>query len=114
MIERTLLIIWGIWLLLILVAAFRVLGFLSARRRQDRLWGKGARNQQPVALIVPVKGFDLQATPRFFDMIFGQDYSDYRVIVCFESWDDPVAQWLSEHLEAGPGNPVWTHPQSYD
>jgi cellulose synthase/poly-beta-1,6-N-acetylglucosamine synthase-like glycosyltransferase len=114
MIERTLLIIWGIWLLLILVAAFRVLGFLSARRRQDRLWGKGARNQQPVALIVPVKGFDLQATPRFFDMIFGQDYSDYRVIVCFESWDDPVAQWLSEHLEAGPGNPVWTHPQSDD
>lgn len=112
MIERTLLIIWGIWLLLILVAAFRVLGFLSARRRQDRRWGKGVRNQQPVALIIPVKGFELQATPRFFDMIFGQDYSDYRVIVCFESWDDPVAQWLSEHLEVGPGNPVWNHPQS--
>lgn len=114
MIERTLLIIWGIWLLVILVAAFRVFGFLFERRRQDRRWGNGTKNQQPVALILPVKGFDLQATPRFFDSIFAQNYRDYRVIVCFESWDDPVAVWLCEHLEVGPGNPVWTHPEADD
>jgi len=110
MIEHTLLIFWGIWLLLILVAACRVLLFLFLRRQQDKLWGDGRRNQQSVAVIVAAKGFDLQATPRFFDSIFAQNYSNYRVIVCFESWNDPVALWLSEHLEAGPRNPVWTHP----
>lgn len=114
MIEHALLIFWGIWLLVILVAAFRVFGFLFQRRRQDRRWGNGSKNQQPVALILPVKGFDLQSTPRFFDSIFAQNYSDYRVIVCFESWEDPVALWLCEHLELGAGNPVWTHPEADD
>lgn len=110
MIERILLIFWAAWLLLLLIAAFRVGGFNIARRRQDRRWKKGPQPQEPVALIVAVKGFDLQATPRFFDSIFAQNYPDYRVIVCFESWDDPVARWLGEHLETGPRNPVWTHP----
>lgn len=110
MIEKALFAIWGAWLLLVLVAAFRVFAFPMARRHQDRIWRK--RNQQPgsVALIVSVKGFDLQGTPRFFDAIFSQDYADYRVIVAFESWSDPVAMWLCEHLEAGPKRPVWTHP----
>lgn len=110
MIEKTLLAFWGVWLLLILAAAFRVFGFSIARRRQDRRWGDGSGPQKPVALIIPVKGFDLQATPRFFDAIFAQTYQDYRVIVCFECWDDPVAAWLCEHLEVGPKHPVWTHP----
>ena len=112
MIEKTLLAFWGVWLLLILVAAFRVMGFSVARRHQDRRWKKIAGPQKPVALIVPVKGFDLQSTPRFFDSIFSQNYGDYRVIVCFESWTDPVASWLCEHLELGPRRPVWTHPDS--
>jgi cellulose synthase/poly-beta-1,6-N-acetylglucosamine synthase-like glycosyltransferase len=112
MIEETLLAIWGAWTLLILVAAFRVLGFSGARRRQEKRWGKGAAKQRPVALVVSVKGFDLQSTPRFFDTIFDQDYRDYRVIACFESWDDPIAQWLCEHLELGPDRRVWTHPDS--
>lgn len=112
MIEHTLLIFWGIWLLLIFVAACRVFSFLFLRRRQDKWWGDGGRNQQPVALIVAAKGFDLQATPRFFDSIFDQNYSNYRVIVSFESWDDPVALWLSEHLEVGQRNPVWLHPHT--
>lgn len=110
MIEKSLLAFWGVWLLLILIAAFRVFGFSFARRRQDRRWKDGSGPQKPVALIVPVKGFDLQSTPRFFDAIFGQTYRDYRVIVCFESWDDPVARWLCEHLELDSRHPVWTHP----
>ncbi len=110
MIEEILLAFWGFWLLLILVAAFRVLGFNLARRRQDRRWGDGAGRQQPVVLVVSVKGFDLQSTPRFFDTIFDQTYRDYRVIICFESWEDPVARWLCEHLELGPQHRVWTHP----
>ncbi len=110
MIEKSLLAFWGAWLLLILVAAFRVFGYPFARRRQDRLWGDGSGPQKPVVLIVAVKGFDLQATPRFFDTLFAQTYGDYRVVVCFESWDDPVAQWLAEHLELGPDRRVWTHP----
>lgn len=114
MIERILLIFWGVWLLLILIAAFRVGGFNIARRQQDRRWKKGPQPQESVALIVAVKGFDLQATPRFFDSIFAQKYPNYRVIVCFESWDDPVALWLGEHLELGPRNPVWTHPEGDD
>jgi len=114
MMERILLISWGVWLLLILIAAFRVFGFTIASRAQDRRWRRGAGQRQSVALIVPVRGFDLQSTPRFFDSIFGQSYPDYRVIVCFESWDDPVAVWLGEHLEVGPRNPVWTHPEVDD
>jgi hypothetical protein len=114
MMERLLLIFWGVWLLLILVAAFRVFGFNAARRHQERRWKKGSRPRQPVVLIVAVKGFDLQTTPRFFDSIFAQNYQDYRVIVTFESWDDPVAPWLAEHLEVGPRNPVWTHPEVDD
>jgi len=110
MIEPTLLGLWGAWLLLLLLAAFRVFSFNFARRRQDRLWKVPAAKQARVALIVPVKGFDLQSTPRFFDAIFAQDYRDYRVIVCFESWQDPVAAWLREHLEVEEHHPVWVHP----
>jgi cellulose synthase/poly-beta-1,6-N-acetylglucosamine synthase-like glycosyltransferase len=110
MIEPYLLAFWGVWLLVILIAASRVLGFSMARRAQDRRWKNGVGPQKPVALIVPVKGFDPQSTPRFFDAIFGQTYKDYRVIVCFESWDDPVARWLCEHLELSARHPVWTHP----
>lgn len=110
MIEKSLLAFWGAWVLLLLVAAFRVLGFSIARRHQDRRLRDGSGPQKPVALILPAKGFDLQGTPRFFDSLFGQTYRDYRVIVCFESWEDPVALWLCEHLELGPHRPVWTHP----
>lgn len=110
MIEPILQGFWGAWLLLILLGAFRVFGFSFARRRQDRLWKRKGSKQRPLALIVPVKGFDLKATPRFFDSIFSQDYRDYRVIVCFESWDDPVALWLREHLEVESHHPVWVHP----
>ena len=112
MIERVLFIIWGVWLLLLFVAACRVFGFLFARRMQDRRWGDGSRNQRPVALILAVKGFDLQSSPRFFDTIFAQDYSDYRVIVCFESWDDTIAQWLKEQFDLSGDHDVWTHPDS--
>ena len=110
MIERVLFIIWGVWLLLLFVAAFRVFGFLIARRRQDRRWGDGSRNQRPVAVILAVKGFDLQSSPQFFDTIFAQDYSNYRVIVCFESWDDMIAQWLKEQFDLTGDRDIWTHP----
>jgi len=110
MIEPYLLAFWGVWLFVILIAAFRVFGFPIARRLQDRRWKIGVTAQQPVALIVPVKGFDLHSTPRFFDAIFGQSYGDYRVIVCFESWSDPVARWLCEHLELNDRRRIWNHP----
>lgn len=110
MIEKALFAIWGAWLLLILAAALRVFAFPIARRHQDRLWRKRNQKPRPVCLIVSVKGFDLQSTPRFFDAIFAQDYPDYRVVVAFESWTDPVAMWLCEHLELGPKRSVWTHP----
>ncbi|MEC5127784.1 glycosyltransferase [Verrucomicrobiales bacterium BCK34] len=112
MIERILLILWGAWLLFVLIAAFRVIGFNIARRRQDRKWADKTRNQRPTAVIVAVKGFDPRATPRFFDTLFAQDYANYRVIVCFESWQDPVAVWLREELELREDAPVWDHPDS--
>jgi len=110
MIEKSLLAFWGVWVFLLLVAAFRVFGFSIARRHQDRRLRRGSTVGKRVALIVPVKGFDLQATPRFFDAIFGQTHRDYRVIVCFESWEDPVALWLCEHLELSAQRPIWIHP----
>lgn len=110
MIERILIIIWAAWLLFVIVAALRVFGFHIAMKRQDKRWGDGKRNQRPVALIVAVKGFDLNSTPRFFDTILDQEYENYRVIICFESWDDPVAVWLREELELTPEAAQWNHP----
>ncbi len=112
MIEHYFLIFWAIWLFLLLIGAFRVMGFGPARRRQDRKWKNRTRNQQSAALIIPVKGFDLQSTPRFFDTMFSQDYREYRVIVTFESWQDPVAIWLTEQLDLNEDNPVWIHPEN--
>ncbi|MDF2376826.1 MAG: glycosyltransferase [Verrucomicrobiales bacterium] len=112
MIERALLIFWACWLLLVLLAAFRVFAFSFARRRQDKRWGDGSKDQKPAVVIVAVKGFDLQSSPRFFDTLFAQDYSKYRVIVSFESWSDPVAVWLKDELEVSASDPVWTHPES--
>lgn len=111
MIERILLIFWGAWLLFVLIAAFRVIGFSIARRAQERKWADNTRNQRPTAVIVAVKGFDPRATPKFFDTLFAQDYSNYRVIVCFESWQDPVAVWLLEELELREDSPIWSHPE---
>ncbi|MEM9282089.1 MAG: glycosyltransferase family 2 protein, partial [Verrucomicrobiota bacterium] len=111
MIERYLLVFWGAWVLFILFAAFRVIAFGPARRRQDKRWQDRKRNQQPAALIVAVRGFDLKATPKFFDSIFAQDYRDYRVIVTFESWQDPVAVWLKNELEVDEHDPTWIHPE---
>jgi cellulose synthase/poly-beta-1,6-N-acetylglucosamine synthase-like glycosyltransferase len=110
MIEPYFLIFWAAWLILLLLAALRVSSFGAARRWQDRKWKERDRNQQAAAVIVPVKGFDIQATPRFFDTLLAQDYLNYRVIVCFESWDDPVAEWLQENLGLSVSNPTWTHP----
>ncbi|MEM6279773.1 MAG: glycosyltransferase [Verrucomicrobiota bacterium] len=108
--ERVLLIFWAFWILMVLVAAVRVFAFLIARRVQDKRWGDGSRNQRPAVVIVPVKGFDLQASPRFFDVLFSQNYSNYRVLVAFESWQDPVAVWLRDELELDESNPIWQHP----
>lgn len=108
--ERILFILWAIWLLLILIAAFRVFGFLIARRIQDRKWSKPPAAHLSAAVIVPVKGFDLQSTPRFFDALFAQDYPQYRVIVCFESWNDPVAVWLKDQFDLSENAPVWFNP----
>lgn len=113
--ERALFIIWGSWLLLIFIAAFRVFAYLIARRAQDKRWAsvrEDTGSQKSAVVIVPVKGFDLQSTPPFFDTIFSQNYSSYRVVVAFESWEDPVAKWLSEELELSESNPVWVHPSS--
>ena len=111
MIEPYFLIFWAAWLVLLLLAALRVSSFGAARRWQDRKWRDRDRNQQAAAVIVPVKGFDIQATPRFFDTLLAQDYLNYRVIVCFESWDDPVAEWLQENLGLSVSNPTLTHPE---
>ena len=110
MIEPYFLIFWAAWLTLLLLAALRVSSFGAARRWQDRKWKDHDHNEQAAAVIVAVKGFDIQATPRFFDTLLEQEYRNYRVIVCFESWDDPVANWLQKNLEISASNPTWSHP----
>ena len=110
MIEPYFLIFWAAWLMMLLLAAVRVSSFGAARRLQDRRWNNHDHDQQAAAVIVAVKGFDIQATPRFFDTLLDQDYCNYRVIVCLESWDDPVAKWLQTNLELSASNPTWTHP----
>jgi cellulose synthase/poly-beta-1,6-N-acetylglucosamine synthase-like glycosyltransferase len=112
MMETFLFALWGLWLFMILFAAGRVVAFPMLRRWQDRRWGKPAPRQDATALIVAAKGFDLKATPAFFDTLFTQDYPDYRVIICFETWQDPVACWLAEQFDLNPDTPVWHHPEA--
>lgn len=112
MIERYFLMFWAAWLLLLLLATSRVIGFGAACRWQDRKWRNRTRNQQDAVVVIPVKGFDLHATPRFFDTLFTQEYRSYRVIVTFESWDDPVAEWLLEQLDLSEADPTWHHPDA--
>jgi len=112
MIERVLLVFWGLWLLLIALAALRVFLFPIARRIQDRRWRGTAGSQKPVAVVVAVRGFDRKNTPGFFDALFAQAYDSYRVIVSFESWEDPTAKWLQDELELDPSSPFWRHPDA--
>jgi|GEM_PF-303811 len=111
MIEWFFLGFWALWLLLVIVAALRVLSFQPGKFLQKRRWGDGSSDQKPAVVILPVKGMDPVSSPRFFDAIFDQDYSHYRVIVCFEQWEDSVAQWLTEQLQVTPESPDWYPPE---
>lgn len=104
--------ICGLWLLLIGVATWRVVAFLFGIGFQKRKWGDGSGEQRPAVLILPVKGIDPKATPAFFDAIFSQEYSSYRVIVAFEHWQDPVAMWLCAQLNLSARSPVWESPDA--
>lgn len=113
MIETFFWIIWGLWLLMILIAACRVAGFLFAKKKQEKLWGKGTSNQQPVAIVVAVKGFDPIATPRFFASLIAQDYSNFRILISYETGKETVARWLRDQFRLEEGeHQTWIVPES--
>ncbi|MEM7697085.1 MAG: glycosyltransferase [Verrucomicrobiota bacterium] len=111
MIETILYAFWGLWLFGLLVAVIRVGTFPIAMHFQQKRWGKPVKKQEPVALILPAKGFALPHTTRVLNKLFAQDYPHYRVIVAFESWDDPIAQYLCEQLDLSQNRPTWRHPE---
>lgn len=78
--------------------------FVRWTRQQESEWsGVTPAQQKPVALILPVKGFDPGDTPRFFQSIFRQDYAHFRILLTVESADDPVVPWLLEAYGIRPG-----------
>ncbi len=112
MIERFFWIIWGLWLLMVLIAACRVCGFLFAKKKQAGLWGDGSVHQKPAVIVVAVKGFDARATPRFFSALVNQNYSEYRIIISFETGRETVAQWLRDQFHLSDGDyEKWQAPR---
>lgn len=104
MIESFFWILWTLWMAEALAAAVNAGLFGLLRRRQDRRLAEALdpELQRAVALIVPVKGFDPDLTPRFFRGLLSQQYRRYRLIVTMESDEDPVFAWLTDELKVDP------------
>lgn len=97
---------------MVFIAACRVYGFLFAKKKQAKLWGDGSANQHPAVIVVAVKGFDVRATPRFFNSLLNQNYSDYRIIISFETGKETVAQWLRDQFRLSDGDfEMWESPR---
>jgi ceramide glucosyltransferase len=69
--------------------------FLNYARRSLRT--APADFHPPTAVIVPVKGID-PGLETAIDRLFGQDYSDYRLIFAVASEHDPACTYLRERL----------------
>ena len=79
MIEAVLWIIWGAWMFEALCSAVNVSAFVRLMRRDDQRWGSVRLSEQkPVALILPVKGFEPGKSDRFLEALLNQDYPRYR------------------------------------
>ena len=112
MFERFLWVFWALWVFLVLVATLKVVRFRLGLIREKFLWGKGTKNQRPVAVIVPIKGISPHHTPAFFQSLLEQSYSRYRVIVAVETINDPAAEWLLDQFDISLTHPVWLAPES--
>ncbi len=102
--------LWILWVGALVVTLIRVWMFALARRSQDRALRETAPQTDSAAVIVSIKGMDAVKTPAFFESLFSQDYPGYRVIITFESWDEPAATWLKEQLDISTENPCWQNP----
>ena len=101
-------ILWGLWIAQALFSALNLMRFERSRRKQDRQFiDVGPQDERSTALIVSIKGFDENQTPRFFESILTQDYAKYRAIITMESEDEPIVAWLREQLELGEKDTVW-------
>ncbi|MCB1230374.1 MAG: hypothetical protein KDN19_08920 [Verrucomicrobiae bacterium] len=109
MIEWFFFLPWALWMLEAFASMVNAVGFRRWSRQQDDAWASGLKseNQQPVVLIVAIKGFDPEQTPPFFEAIRSQGYQRYRLILTMESPDDPVAPWLREELGLGRDETQW-------
>ena len=101
-------ILWGLWIAQALFSALNLMRFERSRRKQDcQFIDVGPQDERLTALIVSIKGFDENQTPRFFESILTQDYAKYRTIITMESEDEPIVAWLREQLELGEKDTVW-------
>lgn len=100
-------IFWAVWILLILVAVFRVIKFRVCLGLEDKKWDTSHGLQKPAVVIVPIKGASPSHTSDFFQSLLEQDYWKYRVIVSVETSDDLAAEWLCDQFGISLSNPVW-------
>ena len=79
------------------------------RDAQDKRWRDPDLEieKKKVCWIVAMKGFDEGLTPPFIESIFNQDYSDYRIIIAFESDQDAGYVWLRDHLQLPDNSDSW-------
>lgn len=97
-------------MLLALGAAINAVTYLWRARWREGRWMQlaAANSERSVALVIAVKGYDPLLTEPFFEGILTQGYSNYRVILTFESADDACLRWLREQLEIGPEVEQWS------
>jgi cellulose synthase/poly-beta-1,6-N-acetylglucosamine synthase-like glycosyltransferase len=110
MIEWFFIPLWAIWMVEALTAVAIAVRHPSRARQQRDSWRAGLEpaRQQRAVLIVAIKGFDPDNTPRFFQSLRTQHYREYRLILTMESESDPVAPWLRAELDLAPGTYRWT------
>lgn len=100
MIEWFFIPLWAIWMVEALMAFVIAVRYPSRGRLQRDSWRSGLEpgRQRRAVLIVAIKGYDPENTPRFFQSLRNQSYRDYRLILAMESESDPAALWLRAEL----------------
>lgn len=92
---------WALWVFWMLIAAFSVYNLWTYRRlmavQDASSKAAGRQDQKRAVVIIPIKGLS-PLTSDFYRSLLNQDYSDYRLIFCFESDRDRAAEYLRKEL----------------
>lgn len=109
MIEWFFILPWALWVVESVASWVNAARFGRWEREQSDAWaaGRESARQRQACVLVAIKGFDPDNTPRFFESLRGQRYRRYRLLLTMESEEDPIAPWLRRELGLPVGESVW-------